>query len=110
MLDSIFGYSFKSNEGIREPFASIITAVKQSGLPVISTDVPSGWNIDEGPSSEGFMNVDAVVSLTSPKKCMAAYKGVHYLGGRFMPDSLLDKYNCRCPIPYESSNQILRLN
>ena len=44
MLDALFGFQFKGE--IREPFLSIINQVKQSDLPVISVDVPSGWSID----------------------------------------------------------------
>ena len=46
MLDGVFGFSFKGD--IREPFLTAITHIKISGLPIVSIDVPSGWNVDVG--------------------------------------------------------------
>ena len=104
VLDAIFGFSFKA-EGIREPFKTLISQVKESGVPVISVDVPSGWNVDVGVTSpDSFQQVDALISLTAPKLCAKHFEGVHYLGGRFVPDSVLYKYKCIPPTAYEGSN------
>ena len=41
---------------------------------------------------------DFLISLTAPKLCAKHFKGrYHYLGGRFVPKSLLDKYELRLP-------------
>ena len=52
VVDAIFGFSFKGE--MREPFKRIIQEVKSSGLPIVSVDVPSGWDVDSGPSHDGF--------------------------------------------------------
>ena len=105
VIDAIFGFSFKGD--IREPFLTAITKIKQSGIPIVSVDVPSGWNVDLGDTSGGKAfsepQVRALVSLTAPKLCAAEFKGVHYLGGRFVPDSILEKYKCRPPVHYQGS-------
>ena len=49
ILDAIFGFSFKGD--IREPFLTIIQKLKESKLPVVSVDIPSGWNVDTGENS-----------------------------------------------------------
>jgi len=54
-------------------------------------------------------NVDVLVSLTAPKYCAKYFKGIHYLGGRFMPPSLINKYNLIIP-KYNSFYQFLRLD
>ncbi|KAL3895456.1 MAG: hypothetical protein SGARI_007442, partial [Bacillariaceae sp.] len=51
IVDSIFGFSFKGEP--REPFATIMKQMIEfqqniNTLQVISVDVPSGWNVDEG--------------------------------------------------------------
>ena len=41
---------------------------------------------------------DMVISLTLPKLCLKNYKGVHYLAGRFIPESVFKKFNLIRPI------------
>ena len=77
---------------------------------MVSVDIPSGWNVETGENSQGFVQPECLVSLSAPKLAATQFKGVHYLGGRFMPPALLEKYNCKSPIPYEGSNQFVRLN
>jgi NAD(P)H-hydrate epimerase len=145
VVDAIFGFSFHGEP--REPFATILTEiVEQSRVPVISVDVPSGWNVDEGDvAGTGFMpgtrtnkntiahhgtytghshshshvveqtlltytfrslfiyslspsltkTTDALVSLTTPKHCSKSYKGRHFVGGRFLPPRLAQKYGVK---------------
>ena len=47
VVDSIFGFSFKPP--IRAPFDHIINSLTQlKDLPVISVDIPSGWDLEKG--------------------------------------------------------------
>ena len=102
IMDAIFGFSFKGD--IREPYYTIIQKCKESKLPVVSVDIPSGWTVDTGENSQGFVQPECLISLSAPKLAAAQFKGVHYLGGRFMPHSLLEKYKCKCPIPYKDAD------
>ena len=52
ILDAIFGFSFKPPA--RPPFDAALPLLTQSGLPIVSVDVPSGWNVDEGKIDEGL--------------------------------------------------------
>lgn len=105
IVDAIFGYSFKGE--IRQPFDSIIKSLKEFTGPVISVDVPSGWEIDSG-NHEGIFEPACVVSLGVPKKCMIGYKGLHFLGGRFMPKKLLGRYGIALA-GYQGSSQFTEL-
>ena len=91
IIDAFFGFSFKG-PAVREPFASIIAATTCSALltttPVLSVDIPSGWDVERGDVYGTGLVPAAVVSLTLPKQCMAGYAGSHYVGGRFMPHAL----------------------
>lgn len=40
VIDAIFGFSFKG--AVREPFGSILDALKKTTIPVASIDIPSG--------------------------------------------------------------------
>eukprot|EP00831_Metopus_contortus_P064186 TRINITY_DN5747_c0_g1_i3.p2 TRINITY_DN5747_c0_g1~~TRINITY_DN5747_c0_g1_i3.p2 ORF type:complete len:151 (+),score=9.68 TRINITY_DN5747_c0_g1_i3:197-649(+) len=77
LVDAIFGFSFKGD--IREPFKTIIQAMGDSKVPICSF-TPS-----------------ALVSLTIPKQCAEHYEGVHYIGGRFVPEELIKKYGLEIP-------------
>ena len=111
MVDAIFGFSFNGTP--REPFASILTqmmnAQSEFNIPVVSVDVPSGWNVDEGDvSGLGFMP-QVLVSLTAPKLCSKTFQGRHFCGGRFLPPALAQKYNISMP-PYPGTAQFMELS
>jgi len=47
ILDAIFGFSFKPP--VRAPFDSVLPLLASSGLPIVSIDIPSGWDVEKGP-------------------------------------------------------------
>lgn len=96
IVDSIFGFSFKGEP--REPFATVMKQMIQAqqtydNLKVISVDVPSGWNVDEGDVAKTGFVPDMLVSLTTPKMCSKEFTGRHFIGGRFLPPAVARKYN-----------------
>lgn len=71
IVDCIFGTGFRgAPEGI---FAAAIEAINQSGCPVISMDINSGLNGDNG-TYQSCVHSDLTVSVGS-------YKTGHFLGG-----------------------------
>ncbi|SCW03972.1 LAFE_0H03092g1_1 [Lachancea fermentati] len=111
VVDAIFGFSFKPP--VREPFGSIISELisVQDQLPIVSVDVPTGWDVDEGPVSTEHIVPSMLVSLTVPKPCSAKLdkdKTDHFVGGRFIPPDFAVKYGFE-PFPYPSTDQILKL-
>lgn len=111
VLDSIFGFSFKGEP--REPFDSILKSMRDmqhtEGCQILSVDVPSGWNVDEGDVTRSGFVPDAVISLTAPKACMRTYPGRHFVGGRFLPSALAEKYQVRMP-PYPGVSQVMQIS
>ncbi|CAI2378050.1 unnamed protein product [Moneuplotes crassus] len=105
ILDGIFGFSFSGS--IRAPFDDVITKMGASDVPIASIDVPSGWNVDEG-NVNGTFTPSMVISLTAPKKCMEGFTGAHYIGGRFVPKPIIDKYSITLP-EYSGLDQFARL-
>lgn len=118
VIDALFGFSFRGPP--REPFRSMISALAESTVPVLSVDVPSGWTID-GPSIDALADANAasnpeqvftppaVISLTLPKKCMKNYTGVHYIGGRFIPPTVLSQFKIVLPDYGFGTNQIAEI-
>ena len=45
-IDAMFGFSFKPP--VREPFGAAIAALAASTTPVLSVDIPSGWDVENG--------------------------------------------------------------
>ena len=83
ILDAIFGFSFKPP--VRSPFDAALPLLAQSGLPIVSVDIPSGWDVEKGNAAGVGLNPDVLISLTAPKEGARGFKGRHFLGGRFVP-------------------------
>lgn len=110
IVDAIFGFSFKPP--MREPFKGILTQLHEleNQVPIVSVDVPSGWDVDEGPITEDAINPAVLVSLTVPKPCsnFLQRNTAHYVGGRFIPREFANKYGFE-PFDYELTDQVLKL-
>ncbi|THV85349.1 apolipo protein A-I binding protein-like protein [Aureobasidium pullulans] len=109
IIDSIFGFSFSGE--VREPFPSVITALRDSKIPVLAVDAPSSWNIETGPPDEGpgkGYNPDALISLTAPKPLVKWFEGRHFVGGRFLTQAMAEKYELDIP-PYEGLDQVVEV-
>eukprot|EP01051_Picozoa_sp_SAG22_P000738 SAG22_NODE_23_length_31399_cov_35.631313_7_plen_276_part_00 len=62
VVDAIFGFSFKGQP--RAPFDSILAALRASPAPVLSVDIPSGWDVEAGPQGGDSFMPQALISLT----------------------------------------------
>lgn len=98
ILDAIFGFSF--SPPVRAPFDAVLPLLAQSKLPMVSVDIPSGWDVEKGKIPFPVKDVDAqsgeeekefeglepdvLVSLTAPKAGAKEFRGRHFLGGRFV--------------------------
>ncbi|KAG6830576.1 hypothetical protein H0H92_016027 [Tricholoma furcatifolium] len=107
ILDAIFGFSFKGP--IRAPFDVALPLIAQSGLPIVSVDIPSGWDVEKGNVDGVGLNPDVLVSLTAPKEGVKAFTGRHFLGGRFITKTMEEKYDLKLP-PYPGADQIVELS
>jgi NAD(P)H-hydrate epimerase len=119
VLDAVFGFSFKPP--VRAPFDEVLSLLTQSKLPIVSVDIPSGWDVESGrppdplpgTSGSGERKVDALdpdvlISLTAPKEGVREYRGRHFLGGRFVPKSLDEKFGLNLP-DYPGTDLVVEL-
>ncbi|KAL0440831.1 UNVERIFIED_CONTAM: Pyridoxine/pyridoxamine 5'-phosphate oxidase 1, chloroplastic [Sesamum radiatum] len=105
VVDAIFGFSFQGNP--RPPFDDLIMSMAslsahypehQKSPVIVSVDIPSGWHVEDGDRSGDGIRPDMLVSLTAPKLCARSFSGrYHFLGGRFVPPSVMQKYKLRLP-------------
>jgi hydroxyethylthiazole kinase-like uncharacterized protein yjeF len=105
VVDAVFGYSFKGE--IRAPFGDLISQMAKH-TRVAAIDVPSGWDVEKGDVQKTGFAPALLVSLTAPKLCAKNFSGQHYLGGRFVPDEMAQRYQLDLP-PYPGSSQVVRL-
>lgn len=118
ILDGIFGFSFDSKSPIRPPFDEILRRLRRTstendeGTPIASIDIPSGWDCDEGDvNGVGVKMPDTLISLTAPKPCARKFTGRHhYLGGRFLPAEMAERYDLRGLPAYKGWDQFVELD
>lgn len=113
IIDSLFGFSFRPP--IRAPFDELISYLAENSeklAPIVSVDIPSGWDVDEGPVDIDI-NSSMLVSLTAPKPCAEKFHQgdkVHYLGGRFINDTIAEKYGISELLQlYQADDLVVRL-
>lgn len=108
VVDALFGFSFKPP--VRPLFIPILEALQKTSVPICSVDIPSGWDVEKGFPETGGIQPDMLVSLTAPKLCAKFFKGKHhFLGGRFVPFSLSEKYKLNLPM-YPGTDCCVKLN
>ncbi|KAF8723279.1 hypothetical protein HU200_021797 [Digitaria exilis] len=119
IVDAMFGFSFHGTP--RPPFDDLIQRLVSFSVignsdkrpPIVSVDIPSGWHVEEGDVDGGGIKPDMLVSflvsLTAPKLCAKKFTGPHhFLGGRFVPPAILNKYGLKLP-PYPGTSMCVRI-
>ena len=106
IVDAIFGFSFSGSS--REPYATAIANMielqQRHKSILISVDVPSGWDVNGEDDLSGAttneskllqLQPDVLISLTVPKLFAKNFHGRHFIGGRFLPPAMAEKYGIR---------------
>jgi len=106
IMDGIFGFSFQGEP--RAPFDEPIRLFKQTAVPIVSIDIPSGWDVEAGNPNNRFFSPQLLVSLTAPKLGVRSFSGRHFLGGRFVPPGIVKSFNLNLPC-YPSSDQVVEI-
>lgn len=76
-------------------------------MPVVSIDVPSGWDVCAGDVRGDGLLPDCLISLTSPKACARRFVGRHHaLGGRFISRAFAAQHHIDLP-PYQAADQFV---
>ncbi|XP_039146017.1 pyridoxine/pyridoxamine 5'-phosphate oxidase 1, chloroplastic isoform X2 [Dioscorea cayenensis subsp. rotundata] len=116
VVDAMFGFSFHGKP--RPPFDDLIQRLVSLSIAdnsskrrtaVVSVDIPSGWHVEEGDTDGSGFKPEMLVSLTAPKLCAKKFVGPHhFLGGRFVPPSIVEKYGLQLP-PYPGTSMCVRI-
>lgn len=62
IVDGLFGFSFRPP--VREAFLDVMNLMTETDKPIVSIDIPSGWNVETGPEGETFIKPQILISLT----------------------------------------------
>ena len=63
IADALFGFSFKPP--IRDTFMDVMNLMVETKVPIASVDIPSGWDVENGPSDDGkSISPYLLISLT----------------------------------------------
>jgi NAD(P)H-hydrate epimerase len=91
---------------------------RRKNPPIISVDIPSGWDVNEGNPGGRFFTPQVVLSLTAPKVGIRAFTlggeempelakpGTHFIGGRFISEEMEERFNLALPT-YQGDSQIV---
>lgn len=78
VIDAMLGTGFEGEP--REPVASAIRAINESGLPVLACDVPSGVNASTGEAAEVVVEAERTVTFHQRKLGHLIAPGKHLCG------------------------------
>ena len=109
VVDAVFGFSYKPP--CRDEFKDLLAILSRCSNRLISIDIPSGWDVEQGPPTDDTpkLQPDCLVSLTAPKLCSRFFRGKHHwLGGRFVPKTIIQRYELRLP-DYPGSEQCVKI-
>ena len=76
---------------------------------MLAVDIPSSWDVEKGPPLDGpgkGFHPETLISLTAPKPCTQYFRGRQFLGGRFVPPDVSEKYGLGVDV-YEGIDQIV---
>lgn len=95
-IDSVFGFGYngnKTDDCYHDILNFLIFNSKKQKIPIISIDVPSGWEIDMKENYSGNrIEPHILISLTAPKSCSKYFNGIHFISSLFATREVLHKY------------------
>jgi NAD(P)H-hydrate epimerase len=107
IIDAIFGFSFKG--AIRAPFDEIIRQCKSTSIPILSIDIPSGWDVELGNTHDHGLEPQVLISLSYPKKGCLSFRKRHFIGGRFIPPMISKQFQLNLP-NYHATEQSVEVS
>lgn len=90
VVDALLGVGFDGAD-IRPQYWNIFEMMVHTELPILSIDIPSGWDLDTGPrqidvTANTFLQPEVLVSLGVAKNGAKMFAGsFHFVGGRHLP-------------------------
>lgn len=95
LVDALLGTGLTGK--VREPYKTLIQGINSAGIPILSVDIPSGLDCDEGLPLGTAVKATKTVTFILPKKGFFKNQGPSYVGELAIadigiPNSLLLNY------------------
>jgi NAD(P)H-hydrate epimerase len=100
IVDALLGIGF-TGDTFREPVASALTMIRNSRLPVVAFDLPSGMNGDTGKTAPGTVKAALTLTFGFPKQGMFTSEGKNYCGKLSVIPIGVEKMTVQGALPYE---------
>ncbi len=100
VIDAIFGTGL--NSPVRGPFRKVIDWINRSNAMVISIDIPSGLNSDNGSILGSAVKSDLTVTFQYKKRGLFVGQGQNYAGVVEVADISIPKELPRSILPFET--------
>ncbi len=84
IIDALLGYGQTGNP--KEPMATIIKRANDSGVPIVSLDIPSGLDPDIGTPRNPCIKAKVTLTLALPKTGLLATAASDYVGQLLVAD------------------------
>ena len=84
VIDALFGYSLAGSP--RDPAASLIRAINESGVPVVSNDIPTGIDATTGTVYAPAIRASATVTIALPKTGLVSADARRLTGDLYLGD------------------------
>ena len=78
LVDAIFGTGLRGE--VREPIATLINAINNLPIPILSVDLPSGLDADTGSPLGTCVQADRTVTIGLPKRGLLVHPGAEFAG------------------------------
>lgn len=78
LVDAIFGTGLRGE--VREPSATLINAINNLPIPILSVDLPSGLDADTGNPLGTCVRADRTVTIGLPKRGLLIHPGAEFAG------------------------------
>jgi NAD(P)H-hydrate epimerase len=84
LVDALFGTGL--NKPVGGKVSEVISVINESGLPVVSVDIPSGISSDNGQVMGEAVRADCTVTFGLPKRGHFLHPGAEFSGNLFVAD------------------------
>ncbi len=97
ILDALVGYSLSGE--LRGRAAELVGWAMETGVPVLSLDVPSGLDVDGAPPERQVISADATMTLALPKRGLfgSPHVGELFVADISVPPSVYDRFGLDVP-------------
>lgn len=78
IIDALLGFGLKG--ALRGSLAEVVEKINHSGVPVLSVDLPTGVDADDGSVEGKAVRADHTLTFTAPKRGLYLLPGAEYAG------------------------------